>query len=219
MPKNTSRNELLPATLAARLGADANYPSNGNGAPSTTGVNGKPSTTGVNGGPSTTGVNGRDKTGRFTKGNRCATGNPFSRRVAALRSELLQTVTEEDIKRLAKQLLEQAKSGDLAAVKLLFLYTVGRPGDPVDPDKLDVSEWDLWRRGAPEMDDLEGIINGVPLEVVLKTVQLLTPFLVQNMSQQIVARFGEEAGAKQAEAGHGGLTPRRSPGDGASARR
>src|SRR5437899_3454412 len=83
---------------------------------------------------------GRDARGRFTKNNRGGPGNPFARRVAALRQALLDTVTEEDIRVVSARLLEQARAGDLAAVKLLFAYVIGKPGECVDPDSLDQQE-------------------------------------------------------------------------------
>ena len=45
--------------------------------------------------PSTDGSNGRGPGGRFVKGNAGGPGNPFARKVAALRSALIETVSEE----------------------------------------------------------------------------------------------------------------------------
>src|SRR4051794_20508754 len=90
--------------------------------------------------------NGRDSSGRFCKGNKGGPGNPFARRVAALRKALLDTVTEDDLRAVAASLVEQARAGDLAAARLLLAYTIGRPAEPVDPDTLDHQEWDLFRQ-------------------------------------------------------------------------
>src|SRR5262245_18489356 len=75
--------------------------------PSPNGVNGgsasaAPSPNGCNGPadapgpPSPNGVNACDSRGRFAKGNRGGTGNPFARRVARLRTLLLEIVSEDD---------------------------------------------------------------------------------------------------------------------------
>jgi len=86
-------------------------------------------------GPSRTECNGdRDGTGRFTAGNKAAKGNPFARRMARLRSVLLDSVTDEDLRTVSAKLIDLAKGGDLAAVKLLLAYSVGKPDVPVDPD-------------------------------------------------------------------------------------
>src|SRR6266487_718296 len=88
---------------------------------------------------------GRDQHGRFTKGNPGGIGNPHARKVAALRSALLKTVTEEDVIAVAQRLIEQAKEGDVAAARLLFAYALGKPQEAPDPDALDRHEWDILR--------------------------------------------------------------------------
>jgi len=80
----------------------------------------------------------RNANGTFQKGHAGGPGNPYARRVAALRSALLAAVTEEDLRAIATTLVEQAKKGDLAAVKILLSYTVGRPTEAPDPDRVDL---------------------------------------------------------------------------------
>jgi hypothetical protein len=70
---------------------------------------------------------GRDASGRFTKGNPGGPGNPFAQRVAALRRTLLEAVTEEDMRAIVAQLVQQAKDGDLAAAREIILRTIGKP--------------------------------------------------------------------------------------------
>jgi hypothetical protein len=267
----TNPNGSIPAALAERCKAPSATAINGEATPSETGLNGgqTPSATGVNGGlrpsatavngeagPSATGVNGRDSGGRFAKGNRIASGNPFNRRVAGLRSALLQAVTEEDVHQLAVQLVEAAKKGDLAAIKLLFLYTIGRPSETVNPDKLDLEEWDIRQQSnTPKLQDVWDIVDGMPVEAVLESVGETMPAVVEKTAGMISAAIGEPgpkgkkarwrerkrrkalaaafgqapkqpnqerngsgaamisvAGTSGSlQAGHGGLTPRRSP--------
>src|SRR5262249_11950280 len=69
---------------------------------------------------------GRDVHGRFTKANPGGPGNPFARKVAALRKALLDSVTEQDVKDVAEILKLKAKQGDMAAVKLMLQYCVGK---------------------------------------------------------------------------------------------
>jgi hypothetical protein len=84
---------------------------------------------------------GRDARGRFAPGNPGGPGNPFARQVAKLRSALVNRVTEADMERIAEDLLVKARLGDLAAIKLLFLYVLGKPAATVNPDTLDIEEW------------------------------------------------------------------------------
>ena len=50
------------------------------------------------------------------------------------------------------------KLGDLAAIKLLFQYVLGKPAATVNPDALDVDEVDLYRR-APLHRELGEIVT------------------------------------------------------------
>ena len=75
--------------------------------------------------------NGRTASGRFAKGNPGGPGNPHSRRVAALREALLESVTEADIRAVAKALVSKAKGGDIPAVRELLDRLLGKGDDKV----------------------------------------------------------------------------------------
>jgi hypothetical protein len=75
---------------------------------------------------------GRDASGRFAKGNPGGPGNPYPRRIAALKLALLNCVTEEDIAAIAKAVIEEAKTGNIPAAKLIFQYVLGKPGTSAD---------------------------------------------------------------------------------------
>ena len=76
--------------------------------------------------PSPTADNGRGQQGQFSAGNKFAIGNPHATTVGKLRSAMLNAVSEEDIKAIVLNLVSMAKSGDLAAMKLLLDRTVGK---------------------------------------------------------------------------------------------
>src|ERR1700730_10104981 len=84
--------------------------------------------------PQPTDNGGRDAQGRFTAGNSGGPGNPFARRVAELRKVLLETVTDSALRIGTGPLMVKAKFGDLAAIKLLFQYVLGKPAATVNPD-------------------------------------------------------------------------------------
>src|SRR5436309_1013640 len=79
--------------------------------------------------------------GRFSEGNRGGPGNPFARKVAELRQAFLEAVSAQDIKEIALVVRAKAQSGDLAAVKILLQYGLGKPEPVKDPDRMDVDEW------------------------------------------------------------------------------
>jgi hypothetical protein len=74
-------------------------------------------------------TNGRTPRGQFAKGNPGGPGNPYARRTAALRSALLDAVTEADIRAIAKALVKRARDGEVPAVRELLDRLLGRPGD------------------------------------------------------------------------------------------
>ncbi|MSQ95198.1 MAG: hypothetical protein EXR98_11670 [Gemmataceae bacterium] len=91
----------------------------------------------------------RDEKGRFSFGNKGGPGNPFARKVAALRQALLDSITPEDIQDVATRLLDLAKDGKVQAAKLLLAYTIGKPQPAPEPDRLDADEWQVYQETAP----------------------------------------------------------------------
>jgi hypothetical protein len=73
----------------------------------------------------------RDPRGRFAPGNRAAKGNPLAKKAAQLRGALLRAVSSGDLRIVVKELVRQAKAGDVQAAKLLLDRTLG-PAVPVD---------------------------------------------------------------------------------------
>src|SRR5262249_42545557 len=96
---------------------------------------------------------GRDAGGRFARGNKGGPGNPHARRVAALRSALLEALTPERMQTLAERLYDRPLAGDTAAAKLLLAYALDRPAPAVDPDRLDLDEWRL-RQDCPQLAEV-----------------------------------------------------------------
>ena len=93
--------------------------------------------------PSTNGTSGRKSNGQFAEGNRCGTGNPYARRVARLRSALLDAVGENGLADIVQGMVTAAKGGDVAAAKLLLSYLLGKPVESVEPDYVDIHEREL----------------------------------------------------------------------------
>ena len=72
-------------------------------------------------------LSSRDGAGRFGPGNRVGKGNPHAKRVAALRSALLEAVSEDDMRAVIATIVEQAKQGDVMAARVLFERVLGKP--------------------------------------------------------------------------------------------
>jgi hypothetical protein len=149
--------------------------------------------------PSPNGENGRDSHGRFAKGNSGGPGNPFARKAAALRAAFLNKITEHNLEELAQQLLDRAKSGDLAAMKVLFNYTIGRPPAPVNPDTLDVQEWQLHKESTTNSVDVGKVLSGVPLPLACDIASSALPAKATEMADYVSRTLMEEAAAERRE--------------------
>jgi hypothetical protein len=123
---------------------------NADGSPTT-----EPCTSNPNPASKETDATGRESNGRFAKGNRGGSGNPFARQVAAFRACLLNSVTEEDLKAIVFRLVERARYGNLQAIKLLFSYLLGTPKPVVEPDELDLQEMHLAHQTALAAEALQ----------------------------------------------------------------
>lgn len=145
---------------------------------------------------------GRGADGKFAKGNKGGPGNPFNRQVAALRKALLDRVTAEDIEEVLAVLLIKAKSGDLAAIKLLLSYTIGKPGPAVDPDTLDQQEWQIHQQAAVPPQQVHELMDALPAATANAMAQIAWPCAAQQQMRPIVAglRAAGSAAANPASA-------------------
>jgi hypothetical protein len=78
--------------------------------------------------------------GRFTMGNKGGPGNPFARQVAEIRKLLLSSVPGERLTKIVLAMVEKAEAGDVAAAKLVLQYTVGKPAEAVEPDRIELED-------------------------------------------------------------------------------
>ena len=106
--------------------------------------------------------NGRDNNGRFAKGWKGGPGNPFARKVAKLRSSLINAVTETDIAEVVQALLKRAKLGWPAEAKLLLMYVVGKPTEAPNPDAMDLEEFRLLETFPTRAELVRALLDGLP---------------------------------------------------------
>jgi hypothetical protein len=139
--------------------------------------------------PSAAEGNGRDSRGRFAKGNRGGPGNPFARQVASLRKALLDAVSEDDMREVARALIERARSGDPAAAKLLFQYVLGKPAEAVDPDRLDQDEWRLFQERPVAPDELVRVLGGFPADLACEVLRAALPGVSEGLAQLLAGQL------------------------------
>jgi hypothetical protein len=127
---------------------------------------------------------GRDAGGRFARGNRLGTGNPFARRVAALRSALLEEVDDARFRRMVHDLVQMALNKDLAAMKLVFLYVLGRPAPVVDPDDLDRLEFEQLGRDSVSPEEMHSRTRALPVGLANDFVKMMVPAHGKTIGEQ-----------------------------------
>ena len=107
--------------------------------------------------PSTNGL--RKVNGQFGEGNKYGRGNPHARKVAQLRTAMIESVTTEDMQAIVMALVTQAivmalvtqaKAGDIASIKFLLPYLVGAAPKPINPDEIEIDEMKLEARLVQE---------------------------------------------------------------------
>jgi hypothetical protein len=115
----------------------------------------------------------RNTNGTFAKGNSGGPGNPFGRQVAELRTRLLACASPEDWETITKALIKKASTGDVAATKLFYQYTLGKPAPAVDPDRADIDEANLLEAARHCVDLAKKLIRTPPLETMLGIIHLM----------------------------------------------
>ncbi len=149
--------------------------------------------------PATSPASGRDRGGRFAKGNPGGPGNPFARRVAALRSALIQSVQAEDLIAIARALIEKARQGDdVAAARLVYQYVLGKAAEAVNPDRLDADEWQAYKETATMMKELRQVGTAPAAELPLHQVRITRPILAQQLADGFCKRADEARAECQA---------------------
>ena len=95
-------------------------------------------------------ANGRTPRGQFAKGNPGGPGNPHAKRVAWLRAALLEAVSKDDLRAIARTLVKKAKGGDLPAIRELLNRVIGKAPDDAEASPPEVI---LVRTGVPEPEN------------------------------------------------------------------
>jgi hypothetical protein len=155
--------------------------------------------------PDAAAAEGRDEKGRFAAGNKGGPGNPFARRVAALRQVILEELGPEDVRQLIRKLKSMASEGHVQAHKLLLSYGLGRPTKMANPDRLDQEEWAGYHETANWMQDVPGLITRPSREFPLDIVRTAQPAMVKEMAGTlggILSAKGKDAEQMQAYLTH-----------------
>jgi hypothetical protein len=91
-----------------------------------------------------------------------------------MRQKFMAAVTEEDIDAIVRALIDKAKQGDCAAVRIVLQYTVGKPVETVDPDRLDEMEWQQWQREKVTAESAS-VYNSTAASTACTLARILVP--------------------------------------------
>jgi hypothetical protein len=136
----------------------------------------------------------RPAKGRFALGNKGGPGNPFARQVAEIRKLLLNTVPGERLAKILLAMVERAEAGDVAAAKLVFQYTVGKPAEAVEPDRVEIEEHQLRRESTIPFDEWSPKVGDLSAAAVNSVWDTMGPGNDENTLMPILV------GALEAEA-------------------
>jgi hypothetical protein len=142
---------------------------------------------------------GRDARDRFAAGNFGGPGNPFARRVAQFRQVLHECCSLDDMRYIGGQIVALAKTGDMAATKLLLQYQVGKPAATVDPDTLDLQELALFQRG-PTPDEIHALTSGqrTPPDAWMAVLRVCIPRIAEQFHEVFLNVFARTDAAQAA---------------------
>jgi hypothetical protein len=102
---------------------------------------------------------------RFQKGNLGGPGNPYARQCAAFRKAIHEALDESDFRALAADLKVMARSGNLAAIKLLLAYAIGKPTPAPNPDRVELEDWkQLQEEVQHTKEAVENAFHGIPVD-------------------------------------------------------
>jgi hypothetical protein len=147
------------------------------------------------------GSSNHDARGRFAKGNKAGTGNPYARRVAMLRRAMLRVVKPDDLQAIIVKLILLACTGDVAAARLVLQYTLGKPTESVDPDTLDLQELELAKQRLAFRPELDEILNGVPPMVACEMARIMVPGFEDEYRRGYIQMAREREAEEQAAQG------------------
>jgi len=141
---------------------------------------------------------GRDAAGRFAAGNKGGPGNPFARKVAGLRTALIDAVSPQDLQEIAASLILQAKDGNVQAARLIFSYVIGKPQPAPEPDHLDVDEWNIYRETAPMKKEAAPLMQAGDPEFHLDCMRTMRPLVTLAMKTEMAKELNETPEEREA---------------------
>jgi hypothetical protein len=111
--------------------------------------------------------------------------NSFARRIAELRQGFVGALKPEDFAEIALALLAKARSGDVGAARLLLQYVLGKPGAMVQPDRIDMDEWERFKETLPMVKEMHAIMEAPPADFLLALARQVQPIVGDRVREML----------------------------------
>jgi hypothetical protein len=130
-----------------------------------------------------------DDQGHFLKGNAGGPGNPHARHCARMLEMFRNSITDEEMFALCRVLFARASSGDMAALKMIWQYKLGKPLPAPNPDAVDRDEWDHFQKDAMSLDEMKRVLTQYPTRLGNAIVSAALPSIVHKVSRDLAAQL------------------------------
>jgi len=131
----------------------------------------------------------RDPQGRFAKNNAGGPGNPHARHCAKMLEMFRNAITDEEMYLLSRILFERASTGDMAALKMVWQYKLGKPLSAPNPDMIDRDEWDHFQKDAMSLDEMKQVLGQLPSRIGNAIVSAALPSIASTISHTLAAQL------------------------------
>jgi hypothetical protein len=133
----------------------------------------------------------RDSQGRYLKNNAGGPGNPHARHCARMLEMFRNSITDEEMYGLCRVLFERAITGDMAALKMIWQYKLGKPLPAPNPDMIDRDEWDHFQKDAMTLDEMRHVLGQLPSRIGNAIVSSALPSITSAISHTLAHQLLE----------------------------
>jgi hypothetical protein len=128
----------------------------------------------------------RSANGRFAPGNPGGPGNPFGRQVVGLKKVVLTKITEERMGEMVEVMFARAIAGDMTAARILMQYSLGKPAEAIDPDRVDIDDFKVREEAAIPLDRCTDMLERLSAKYVNIIAEHVWPCAQQRIIGPLV---------------------------------
>jgi hypothetical protein len=122
-------------------------------------------------------------------GNAGGPGNPHARHCARMLEMFRNSITDEEMYGLCRALFERASGGDMAALKMVWQYKLGKPLPAPHPDRIDRDEWDHFQKDAMTLEEMKHVLGQLPSRIGNAIVSAALPSIASTISHSLAQQL------------------------------